>query len=167
MQDFNFYILFLAALIPLIVGFIWYSKPLFANAWMKAARVTEGDLNKGNFVLILVLTYVLSLMLSFPMMSLTIHQMSIYSVVANDPALLDPNSELSLYVAEFRKKYGSNYRTFKHGAFHGVMASLFVALPLIGIVALFERRGFKYIAIHVGYWMITLALMGGVLCAFV
>ncbi|MEM1124806.1 MAG: DUF1761 domain-containing protein, partial [Bacteroidota bacterium] len=31
--------------------------------------------------------------------------------------------------------------------------------------ALFERRGWKYIWIHTGYWFITLALIGGLLCA--
>jgi hypothetical protein len=39
-------------------------------------------------------------------------------------------------------------------------------LPLIGINSLFERKSFKYIFIHTGYWIISLALMGGVLCQF-
>lgn len=34
------------------------------------------------------------------------------------------------------------------------------------INALFERRGFKYIAIHTGYWLITLAIIGGLMCQF-
>ena len=37
---------------------------------------------------------------------------------------------------------------------------------VIGINALFERKGFKYIAINAGYWILCLGLMGGVLCAF-
>jgi hypothetical protein len=44
---------------------------------------------------------------------------------------------------------------------------LFFALPVMGTNALFERKGFKYIAINVGYWTVTLALMGGVICHFV
>ncbi|HRN41812.1 MAG TPA: DUF1761 family protein [Vicingus sp.] len=31
---------------------------------------------------------------------------------------------------------------------------------------MFERKGFKYIAINSGYWIITLGLMGGVICQF-
>jgi len=62
------------------------------------------------------------------------------------------------------EKYGSNFRTFKHGAFHGILASLMLALPLIGINALFERKGFKYIAINVGYWIVSFAIMGGIVC---
>jgi hypothetical protein len=37
---------------------------------------------------------------------------------------------------------------------------------LIGINAVFERKGFKYIAIHTAYWMLTMAIMGGIICAF-
>ena len=47
------------------------------------------------------------------------------------------------------------------------LAALFVALPIIGINALFERKSAKYVALHLGYWAISLALMGGVICAMV
>ena len=56
--------------------------------------------------------------------------------------------------------------TFKHGAFHGGFLGLFVALPLIVQKALFEQRGLKYTLINVGYWVVTLALMGGILDHF-
>jgi hypothetical protein len=32
--------------------------------------------------------------------------------------------------------------------------------------ALFERKGWKYIWINTGYWVITVSIMGGILCAF-
>ncbi len=167
MQQINFIYLFLAALIPIVVGFIWYSKPLFASSWMRVANLREEDLKKGNMIVILILTLILSFMLATSLMSITIHQLGIYSVLANDPTLKDPNSETSMYIADFMSKYGRNFRTFKHGAFHGTLAALFIALPILGINAMFERRGFKYVAIHMGYWIITLALMGGIVCAFV
>lgn len=63
-------------------------------------------------------------------------------------------------------KYGNNFRTFKHGAFHGTIGGFFFATPVLCINALFERKSFIYIAINAGYWIITLALMGGVICAF-
>jgi len=37
-------------------------------------------------------------------------------------------------------------------------------LPVMGVNALFERKGFKYIAINVGFWTVSLALMGGIIC---
>ena len=33
-MEMNFNVLFLAALVPMIIGFFWYG-PLFGNAWMK------------------------------------------------------------------------------------------------------------------------------------
>ena len=62
-------------------------------------------------------------------------------------------------------QYGQNFRTFKHGAFHGTLSGIFYAFPIIAINALFERRSWKYIWIHTGYWILTLALMGGTVCA--
>jgi hypothetical protein len=39
-------------------------------------------------------------------------------------------------------------------------------MPTLGILSLFERKSFKYVAIHVGYYLITLGLMGGLVCAY-
>jgi hypothetical protein len=39
-------------------------------------------------------------------------------------------------------------------------------LPILATNALFERKGFKYIAINAAYWIITLAVMGGIICQF-
>ena len=167
MYDLKFYYLLLTALIPMITGAIWYSKPLFAGAWMKAAEVSEEKLKKGNMALILILTYILSLLISLALMPVVIHQLGVFSVLVEDPAISDPASEVSLYMKDFLERYGTNYRTFKHGAYHGILTGLFLAGPFISINALFERRNFKYIAIHTGYWVLTLSLMGGIICALV
>lgn len=152
----------IAALIPLVIGFIWYSKALFGNSWMRINRFRGEDMKGGNMALIFILTYTFSFMLTFPVSSLSIHQMSLMSIIQGD------NSEAAkTWMTEAFQKYGTNFRTFKHGVLHGTMASIFFALPVIGIVALFERRGWKYILIHWGYWLVTLALMGGVLCQFI
>ena len=157
-------VIFLSALIPLFIGFIYYSPKLFGTIWMQEAGVTEEKLKGGNMAKILLLAYVFSVMLGSVLMYLVIHQLSVLSILANTPGINDPNSEVSLWLKDFMAKYGNNFRTFKHGALHGVISALFFAWPIVGINALFERRGAKYIAIHVGYWVITLALMGGVIC---
>ena len=68
---------------------------------------------------------------------------------------------------DFMAKYGSNYRTFKHGALHGTMAGLFLILPVLATQAMFERKTVKYVLINTGYWVVTFALMGGVICQWV
>jgi hypothetical protein len=62
--------------------------------------------------------------------------------------------------------YGDRFRTFKHGALHGGITSIFFVLPMIAIPAMFERRSAKYILIHAGYWFISLCIMGGIICAW-
>ena len=39
----------------------------------------------------------------------------------------DPNSEISLWLKNFMDQYGQNFRTFKHGAFHGTLSGIFYA----------------------------------------
>jgi hypothetical protein len=88
------------------------------------------------------------------------------SILINEPGINEPNSEVYKYYHDFMAKYGNNFRTFKHGVFHGILSSLFIVLPILATNAMFERKGFKYIAINVGYWTISMALMGGVICQF-
>jgi hypothetical protein len=166
MQQHNFWLLPVTAIIPLMIGFIWYNKALFGNAWMQAAGLTEEQLGKRKMAMVLGLTYLFSLFITFVLMGIVIHQFAIYSIFANDTGAKDPNSDISKYIADFLAKNGQNFRTFKHGVFHGVIFGIMGIMPVIAVNALFERRSFKYVAIHTGYWVITLALMGGVICQF-
>lgn len=156
----NFYLYFATGLIPLLTGFIWYNEKVFGKAWMKASGFDPSKAGKSNMGLIFLLTYVFGVMLSVTISSMAIHQISVGSIFADIPGSDQPGSDLML----FMEKYGTLYRTFKHGALHGFIGALFFAMPIIGTVSLFERRGAKYIFIHTGYWAITMLLMGGVLC---
>lgn len=162
----NFLVLLIAAVVPMIVGFIWYNPKTLGTAWMKAAEVSEDKMKGANMALIFVLSFVFAYLLAMAEQFMVIHQYHVYSIFQGDPTMSDPNSATSLMINDFMAKYGNNFRTFKHGALHGTIAGLFVALPIIGTNALFERKSFKYIFINAGYWTITLALMGGVICAF-
>jgi len=162
----NFVVLLLAALIPMIVGFIWYNPKTLGTAWMKAADVSEDKMKGANMAVIFGLSFLFAIMLAMAEQFIVIHQYHVYSIFQGDPTMQDPNSATSLMIADFMAKYGNNFRTFKHGALHGTIAGIMIALPIIGTNALFERKGGKYIFINVGYWTITLALMGGVICAF-
>lgn len=163
----NYLIVALTALIPLVVGFIWYNPSVFGKTWMRASGMRPEDAGRGNMALVFILTYVFSLMVSMFLMGAVIHQAHIYSIFANEPSVKDPNSELGKYMADFMSRFGHNFRTFKHGAFHGTLVALFFGLPIISILAMFERKRFNYIAVHTGYWIVCLALMGGVICQFI
>lgn len=160
----NFLILPIAALVPLIIGFIWYNDALFGKAWMKENHLTKEQLQKGNMMRIFGLTYLLGLFLAVGLMPMVIHQMHLFSVLADTPGFKETGSEVNTYFMDFMSQYGQNFRTFKHGMFHGMLGSIFIALPVLGINALFERKSFKYIAIHLGYWALTMGIMGGIIC---
>jgi len=157
----NFWLIFVAGLIPLITGFIWYHPKIFGNAWMRSAGLTEDSLKGGKMGLIFGLTYLFGCILASALMTIVIHQMGFSSALQGDTS-----AETAAYMKQFFETYGNRFRTFKHGALHGTISGLFIAMPVLGICALFERKNFKYIAIHTGYWMLTMALMGGVLCAY-
>jgi hypothetical protein len=162
----NFLVVLASGLIPLFVGFIWYSKHGVGGVWMKESGYDPATAKPQNMVVLFGLSVLLSLMLAGGLLPAVIHQMGLNSMLMGEPALKDPSSELSQVFGSLMSKYGSNYRTFKHGAFHGLLTALFVVLPTMGTSALFEQKSWKYVAVHVGYWAICMALMGGVIGAF-
>jgi hypothetical protein len=164
-MEINFYIFFIAALIPLVVGFVWYG-PLFGNTWMKEMNFTKESLAGKNMTLTFILSYLFSFLIAFFLLPATIHQMGVYSTLAEDPGFAESTGEAFTYFQEFIANYGDRFRTFKHGAFHGILTGLFLVLPIIAINAMFERKSAKYIAINTGYWVVILAIMGGLICQY-
>lgn len=160
----NFYMYFLVGLIPMIIGAIWYNPKVMGTAWMQSNGFKEEDLEGSNMGMIFGLSYLFSVMLAFAMTSLVIHQGGVVSSSMSGAGVWTPEAVQD--INNFMVKYGSNFRTFSHGTLHGIIMAVFIVLPLIAINALFERRGWKYILIHVGYWVICLGLMGGILCQF-
>jgi len=160
----NFVAVLIAAVIPLVMGFIWYNPKVFGASWIKASGLDEEKIKGSNMALIFGLSFLFALMLSFFEQMLVIHQMHLGSLLSVQPDFKEAGSESSTLYNRVMELYGHSFRTFKHGVFHGVIAGLFFVLPILGTNALFERKGFKYIAINVGYWIITLAIMGGILC---
>ena len=166
-MEFNLLMVALAALVPLVMGFIWYGPMLFKNAWMKEVGFTDESMQGANMGLIFGLSYVLSFLLAFLMQTLVIHQFGASSVLMGEPGFMEGTGEAFAYFQDFMAKYGDRFRTFGHGALHGGLLGVFIVLPVMGTNALFERKSFKYVAINVGYWIVTMAIMGGILCQFV
>jgi hypothetical protein len=132
----NWIAILIAALIPMLVGFIYYHKSLFGKAWMNSLGLTEEDLKKGNMAIIFGVSLLMSFLLSMFMLQ---------------------NVDGPMQEGEFD--------SFKHGAFHGTLIGIVVAMPVLVTNGLFERKNFKNLAINTLYWIITLALMGGTIDA--
>ena len=162
-MEFNFLAILVAALVPMILGFLWYNPILFGNVWMAETEMSEEKIKGGNMAVIFSVSFLLSIMLSFFTQVLTIHQMGALGMIGGDPSAEDVLPSFQTFMND----YGTNFRTFKHGALHGFLAGIFMALPLIGINALFERKSGKYILINAGYWTIVLVIMGAIVCGWV
>lgn len=159
----NFWMFFVVALIPLMVGAFYYNDKIVGNTWKKVNGFTDEDLSGANMGLIFGLTYLCSVIIAFFLQTVVIHQSGVFGVLM--PDAMESGSETQKLFNDLMAQFGDNHRSFKHGAMHGAMAALLLIAPALGINAMFERRGWKYVLIHAGYWVISLALMGGILCA--
>jgi hypothetical protein len=141
----NWIALIVASFTPLLTGFIWYHPKVFGTVWIKETGISEEQQKKMNPAK----TYGIAVVLAF------ILSIFIWSMVFLGGA---PPDDL----------HGTpEFITFKHGVLHGAILSLLVVLPVFTINALFEVKSFKYILINVGYWLLTIALMGGIINAWV
>jgi hypothetical protein len=161
-MEFNIIAMFVAAIATLLVGFIWYSDKVFGNVWMREAGLNKEDLQKGNMLKIFGFTYFFSLMITMVVQQLVIHQMGALGMVGGPGELEKALPSFNAFMTD----YGTAFRSFKHGALHGFGAGLFLIFPVVAINGLFERKSWKYIFIHAGYWMVTLIIMGAIICGW-
>ena len=136
MENVNWLSLVIATLTPMIIGFIYYNKNVVGTAWMKALGKTEEELKQGNMAVIFGVSIVMSFLLAF-------------------------------FLLNFNNSPGQEgeFDTFKHGAFHGLFLGIVVAMPILVTNGLFEQKKGKLIIIDLIYWVLTLAVMGGILDA--
>ncbi len=164
-MNINFTAVIVAALVPMIMGFIWYNKNTFGNIWMKEADISEEKMKSANMGIIFGVSFIMSVFLAFSLQFAVIHQFHFSSMLFKS-SFNDPSTELGMMYKSIMNQFGSAYRTFKHGALHGTMTGIFMATPLVAINSLFERKSVKYILIHSGYWILCMGIMGGILSAW-
>lgn len=153
-------ILLASALIPFILGYIWFHPALFGGeTWYKVAKLNEEDRQEVS-KLKLLSTLILNALIAFGLYNLCVHQMGVFQLVGANADLLKTGVGKA-----FLDAYGSNHLSFGHGLLHGsVMSTLCFAVPILGYVTIFEKKSLKYFFVYLGYWCISLGLMGGVLC---
>ncbi len=159
-MDINFLALLVAALATVAVWFIWYHPKVFGAIWRKESGVTPDKMKGSNMASTLVVSFIYAFLIAFVLRFLTVHQTGALGMVGGDASIAKPSYDA------FMEDYGMAFRTFKHGALHGFMAGLFLAIPVIGTNALNERRSFKYTLITGGYWTVCFMIMGGIVCAW-
>lgn len=159
-MEINFLALIAAAASTLIIGFIWYNPKVFGTIWMKESGTTEDKMKGANMTLIFGMAVFYAFLMAMVLQFLTIHQWGAIGMIGGDATNAKPS------FTAFMNDYGTAFRTFKHGMLHGFIAGLFLALPIVGTNALFERRSWKYTLISGGYWIVCFMIMGGIICAW-
>lgn len=160
-MELNYLAILVAALSTLVVGFIWYNPKVFGGIWMRESGMTEERMKGTNMVLLFGMSIFYGLMIALLLNPIVVHQYGALGMIGGD--VTKATASYTAFMAE----YGSAYRTFKHGALHGFMAGLFIALPVIGTNALYERRSWKYTLVTGGFWIVCFTIMGGIICGWV
>lgn len=161
METFNYLAILAASVVPIFIWSLWYNPKFFGNAWVREAEITEEKMKSGNMAVIFIITLLLSFLFAFSLQQLTNHQMGAVQLTGGDPTAAKPSFDA------FMADYGTAFRTFRHGALHGVLAGVFLIFPVIAINGMFERKSWKYIFINSGYWVVSLAIMGAIVCGWV
>ena len=165
-MKFNFVITAFAAFIPFFIGLIWFSPRVFGKIWLKSVRLTPDHLRWRNMFLLFLSTYALSYLMAFILHTIVIPQYGFFTSIMSEPSWDQPGSDAYNFSQQYMARYGNNYRDFSYGLLRGAMSGLFFAFPVLGITAMYERRGYKFLFVTVSYWVLCLALMGGILAAF-
>ena len=158
----------IAAFVPLVVGAVWYNPMVFGKMLMKANGVeVKTPMPPARAAIAFLLTYIGSYFIASHVLgSIVIHQRGLFGMLAGNPDVHTQGTELYNTVTGLMDKYGSNFRTFKHGALHGSFTGLYLVFPVIGIIALSEPKSIVWVVVHSVYWILCLAVMGGIICAY-
>ena len=137
----------IAALMPMVIGFIYYHPKVLGGAWMRANGFTLESMGNGPKPILYGVALVLSFLLSmFMWINVTGPGQGTAEVMPDGTT--------------------HNFATFGHGVVHGILINITVLLPVLGTLSIFERRGWGWVFTNLGYWVVTLALMGGILSAW-
>ena len=167
-MEINLYATLTAALVPLTLGIIWYHPRVFGKIWMKGAGLDTSSVQPRNWLALFAGLFLLSFILSFLMNIIAFHDEFIRGALYKLPdEAIQPGTEAGNWLAYYTTHLSDTNRTFGHGAYHAAfIVGLYTVLPVLAYIGLMERRSFKYVAVHVGFWVISVALMGGVVAGW-
>ncbi|MEO0728588.1 MAG: DUF1761 domain-containing protein [Bacteroidota bacterium] len=136
-MDINWLSMLLASATPLVIGIIYYHPSVFGKAWGNSLGKSVEELAGGNKVVAAIVYLLTSFLLAFFLLNFN-----------NDGI----NQE-------------GDFDNFPHGAWHGLFVAVTIVIPIVIMSGLRERQSWKTRLINVFYWIITLAIMGGVVDA--
>lgn len=161
-MNLNYLAFFLIAFVPLITAFLWYRPN---TPWVKWSGIQLKNTASIKQPLKLVWAFILSFTLVYGYINLVIHQMGFYELFFTD--IMQGNETSKKVVEDFLTQYGQKHRHFGHGFFHGVINAFVFALPFVSFHAFVDNKNTRFVIVHFLYWLITSALVCGLISAFV
>jgi hypothetical protein len=143
----NFLAIVVAAIMPMVMGFIYYHPKIMGSAWMSANGFTR-ETTKPPHPAFYILALVCSFLLAFFLWAWVTGAGGVDQLQVKDPV------------------DGHSYVTFKHGVAHGLIFTITVLFPIFTTMKIFEMRSWKWAFVNIGYWAITVILMCGILSAW-
>ncbi len=134
MEKINWLSMILATLTPIIIGFVYYQKALFGKAWVSTISMPKTQRIKLPLIWNFCISFIVCFLLSFFLL-----------IYCNGPG------------------QEGIHDTFQHGAFHGLILSFLVIIPISITGVLYNERSWTNMLINAGYWLLSLPLMGGIL----
>jgi len=166
----NILAILVTALVPMVLGFIWYHPKVFGSAWMRLSGMTEEKAKEGNMAVKFGLSYLFSFMLAFVLNALVVHDSFVEGAlyyITNRTMVPEPGSQAAQWLDYYRTTLAPSNHIFTHGSFHAFfLIGLFIVLPVFATNAIFERKSFKYVALNAGYWILAITLMGGIIAVW-
>lgn len=155
----NIIFLLITAFIPFVFAYLWFHPSLFGGEkWHSIAKIGGEDRIEVSKIK-LFSTLIFNFLIAFGLYNFCVHSMGAFGMVNAEIDLLRTGTG-----GAFMAEYGQNGLNFKHGAFHGITTTILIVVPVLAYVTIFEHKSIKYFFVYLGYWAISLMLMGGVLC---
>ena len=131
-----------AVMAQMVVGYIWFHPAVMGKMWAKANGFDINDSKPKNMGMTVGVTLLLTVFFTLFLMV----------NVAGPGQDVAPD--------------GHSYITFQHGVAHAAILSIMVMLPVFATPALYEKKGWNYVLVHVGYWFCRMAVGAGILSAW-
>ncbi|MBT8233309.1 MAG: DUF1761 domain-containing protein [Saprospiraceae bacterium] len=64
MENINFLALIAGAVVPMVIGFIWYG-PIFGKAWQNSLGMSDEDVQSGNMPVIFGISFLVAMVFSY------------------------------------------------------------------------------------------------------
>ncbi len=129
----NWWAIVAAVLASLVIGYVWYAKPVFGKVWQKLCKLKDSDLKK-DVAPAMIAAIVFGFLMAYVLRHIIVLSQDFYGTTA-----------------------------WATGFTSAFWVWVGFALPALGVNYFFARRSLKLLLIDAGYLLITLIVMGLIL----